>query len=315
MTIPSNIRTASPNSGGYVISSTDFGVLPPGATGTAFSAGANLTASASGGTLPTSTAAFKLTWVTANGESNGSVEATVAVTGATGSVTVALASVGSRNTGTQANAAPILGWNIYSGNGAGNELLNSAAASLSVALSTLTLPNGTQLTYIPIATTSAIVKLYGTGQAPPVHNSTGIQSPLPNITANNSTDQFLVVARNFRPDRMVAWTRPRSSADAGGLLVSLMDCVVPTWASGATMTADASYIIVNSTAFVCIVTGTSAGSIPTGLTTRPAKGTTVVDNAATWLCLGEAALVRLRWSNTTGSAGQPIAQEYDLVQE
>lgn len=314
-TIYSNIRTASPSSGGHLIRSTDWGVLPPGTTGTAFSAGANLTASASGGTLPTSTGAFKITSVTANGESNGSVEATVAVTGATGSVTVALASVGSLNVGAQALAAPIIGWNIYSGNGAGNELLNNAAASLSVALSTQVLPNGTVMTFIPIATTSAIVKLYGTGPAAPTHNSTGIQSPLPNIAANNSADQFVFARRTFTPDRIVSWARPRSSADAGGLLISLMDCVAPLWASGTAMTADASYIIVNSTVFVCVIGGTTAGSIPAGLTTRPAKGTLVVDNGATWLSMGEGALVRLRWSNTTGSAGQPIAQEYDLVQE
>lgn len=314
-TIASNIRTASPASGGYVVKSTDFGVLPPGATGTAFSAGANLTASSSGGSLATTTGAFKITWITANGESLPSVEATVSVTGATGSVTVALGSVGSQNTGTQLNAAAIIGWKIYSGSGTGNELANEAAASLSVALSTLVLPNGNTLTYIPIATTSAVVKVYGAGVAPPTHNSSGVQSPLPNIGANNSSDQFLVVSRNFRPEKQVGWARPRSSADAGGLLISLMDCVAPLWASGTSMTADTSYIIVNSTVFVCTVSGTSAGSIPAGLTTRPAKGTLVTDNGATWMSLGEAALVRLRWSNTTGSAGQALAQEYDLVQE
>jgi hypothetical protein len=92
-TIPSNVRTASPSSGGFLVRSTDFGVLPPGTTGTAFSAGANLAASASGGSLATTTGAFKITFVTANGETNASVEATVAVTGATGSVTVSLASL------------------------------------------------------------------------------------------------------------------------------------------------------------------------------------------------------------------------------
>jgi hypothetical protein len=186
---------------------------------------------------------------------------------------------------------------------------------LSVALSTQVLPNGTSMTYIPITTTSAVVKVYGTGGAPSAHNSSGIQSPLPNVAANNSADQFLTADRRFRTEKMVTWGRPRSSADAGGLLISLMDCVGPTWAAGTAMVADTSYIVVNSVAFVCVVSGTSAASIPTGLTTRPAKGTVVVDNGATWLSLGEAGLVRLRWSNTTASAGQPIAQEYDLVQE
>lgn len=316
-TIPDNIRTASPSSDGYLVRSTDFGVLPPGTTGTAFSAGANLSASASGGSLPTSTGAFQITWVTANGESLPSVEATVAVTGATGSVTVSLASVGSTNTGAQASASPIIGWNVYSGNGSGNELLNNANAGLSITLSTQILPNGTVMTFIPIATTSVVVKLYGAGPAVPKVNFTGIQQPLPNIAANNSADMFLVSRRTFRPDKIVSWARPRSSADAGGLLVSLMDCVAPLWPQSTSVSAGATptYIIVNSTVFVCVVAGTTAASIPAGLTTRPAKFTQVVDNGATWMSLGEAGLVRVRFSNTTGSAGQPIAQEYDLVQE
>jgi hypothetical protein len=66
--------------------------------------------------------------------------------------------------------------------------------------------------------------------------------------------------------------------------------------------------------FVCQVAGTSASSIPAGLTTRPARFTTVTDGSVTWLSMGEAALVRARFSNTTASAGQPTAQEYDLYQ-
>lgn len=313
-TILDQVRTASPVSGGHLVRSSDWGVLPPGATGTAFSAGANLTASSSGGSLATTTGAFKITWITANGESLPSVEATVSVTGATGSVTVALASVGSTNAGTQLNAAAILGWKIYSGSGTGNELANEAAASLSVALSTLVLPNGNTLTYIPIATTSAVVKVYGAGVAPPTHNSSGVQLPLPNIGANNSADLFVVVTRSFRPQKEVNWIRPSSSADAGGLLVSLMDCVAPNWPQSTAVTADSNFIIVNSVAFICTIGGTTASAIPTGLTTRPAKGTLVTDNGATWMSLGEAALVRTRFSNTTGTAGQPLAQEYNLFQ-
>jgi hypothetical protein len=266
--------------------------LPPGNTGTAFTTGANLAASASGGSLATTTGAFKITWITANGESLPSAEATVSVTGATGSVTVSLGSVGSTNTGTQALAAPIIGWKPYSGSGAGNELANEVAASLSVALATLILPNGNTLTYIPIATTSVVVKVYGNGAAPPTLNTSGIQQPLPNIAANNSADQFAVVRRSFRPQKEVNWIRPNSAADAGGLLVSLMDCVAPLWPVSTAVTAGVTpnYIVVNSTVFICSVGG------------------------ATWTSLGEAALVRIRWSNTTGSAGQPTSQEYDLFQ-
>lgn len=313
-TVLDSIRTASPSSEGHLIKASDWGVLPPGTIGTAFTAGGNLTASTTGGSLPTSTGAFKITFVTANGETAASAEATVSVTGATGSVAVSITNQ-TLNTGTQANAAPIIGWNIYSGNGAGNELLNNAVASLTVALSSVTFPSGVTQTYIPIATTSATVKLYGTGQAPPPANLSGIQQPLPNIGANNSADTFLVVKRTFQVQKIVSWARPNSSADAAGLAPALMDCVGPLWASNTSFSAGA-FILVNRVVFMATVGGTSTnGAIPTGLTTRPAKYTTVTDNGVTWLSLGEAALVRARWNNTTGSAGAPLAQEYDLVQE
>ena len=310
-TILDHVRAAQPVSAGHLIKSSDWGVLPPGTTGVAFSA--SLLTAGSSGSLATTTAAIKVTFVTANGESTPSVEATKAVTGPNGSVTVDISTL-DVNAAAQALAAPIIGWNIYSGSGAGNELLNAAAASLSVALSTQTLPNGTVMTFIPIATTSAIVKVYGAGAAPPTHNSSGLQLPLPNITANSSADLNLFVNRAFRPQKEVNWMRPSSSADSAGLAPALMDCVAPLWPQSATATADTTYIVVNSTVFVCVKTGTTSSSIPTGLTTRPAKGTQVVDNGATWMSLGEGGVVRARFSNTTGSAGQPVAQEYDLFQ-
>lgn len=313
-TVLDYIRTASPSSEGHLIKASDWGVLPPGTIGTAFTAGGNLTNVGSGGSLATSTGAFKITFMTANGETAASAEATVSVTGGpSGSVTVSITNQ-TLNTSTQLNAAPIIGWNIYSGNGSGNELLNNVQASLSATLSSQVLPNGTTVTFIPIATTSATVKIYGTGQAPPTLNLSGIQQPLPNISANSSADIFLVVKRTFQVQKMVSWIRPNSSADAAGIAPALMDCVGPLWASGTSFSAGA-VILVNRVVFIAQVGGTSAGSIPAGLTTRPAKYTTVVDNSVTWLSLGEAAIVRSRFVNMTGSAGQPLAQEYDLVQE
>lgn len=313
-TVLDNIRTASPSSEGHLIKASDWGVLAPGTIGTAFTAGGNLTNVGSGGSLATSTGAFKITFVTANGETAASAEATVSVTGGpSGSVTVSITNQ-TLNSSSQANAAPIIGWNIYSGNGSGNELLNTAQASLSVTLASQVLPNGQTLTYIPIANTTCTVKVYGAGQAPPTANLSGIQQPLPNISANNSSDTFLVVKRTFQVQKLVSWIRPNSSADTAGLAPQLMDCVGPLWASGTSFSAGA-FILVNRTVFIATVGGTSAGSIPAGLTTRPAKYATVTDNSVTWLSLGEAALVRVRWSNTTGSAGAPLAQEYNLVQE
>jgi hypothetical protein len=219
------------------------------------------------------------------------------------------------NTGTQLLAAPILGWNVYSGNGSGNELRNITSAGLNAqALTTIVLPNGTSLSYIPIATTSVTVQVYGTGPVPPAANLSGVQQPLPQISANSSADQFLVVRRTFQVQKEVNWIRPASSADAAGISPGLMDCVGPLWVLNTAFAAGA-FILVNRTVFICTVAGTSFnGAIPAGLTTRPAKYTNVTDGTVTWQSLGEASLVRARWNNTTGSAGAPIAQEYDLFQ-
>jgi hypothetical protein len=55
-------RSANPVSAYYPVARQDWGVLAPGTTGTAFSAGANLTNVGSGGSLATSTGAFKITF-------------------------------------------------------------------------------------------------------------------------------------------------------------------------------------------------------------------------------------------------------------
>lgn len=298
----------------YPIAASDWGVGAPGSIGTAFSAGANLSASASGGSLATSTGAFKITWVTANGESLPSVEATVSVTGATGSVTVSLASVGSTNTGAQALAAPIIGWNIYSGNGSGNEAKNTGTNSdLSVTLSSVTLASGAVLTYIPIATTSAVVKVYGNGAIPPVIDNSGINATFPAIATNVGADVFAIVPFSFSPFRPVLWDRPNAIADASGIVVDVMDCVAPLWPASTSVTAG-QYIVVANKLFICSVAGTTSAAASVPNFAGVAKFGSIVDNGATWINKGNFKLVRLRITNSSASTAQATAQEYDLRQ-
>jgi hypothetical protein len=307
-------RSANPVSAYYPVARQDWGVLAPGTTGTAFSAGANLTNIGSGGSLATSTGAFKITWVTAIGESLPSVEATVSVTGGpSGSVTVALASVGSTNAGAQLNAQPIIGWNIYSGNGAGNELLNSAAASLSVALSTLTTQRGATLTYIPIATTSATVKVYGAGAAPPVVNTSGIQFALPAITTNVTSDLFIKVPVPFNVARPVLFDRPNATADASGISLQAVDCVAPLWAASTAFSAG-DFIVVGNILFQCTVAGTTGALAAVPNFAGSAQYATITDNTATWTNLGRWHLLRLRFANLSGSTAQPTANEFNFSQ-
>jgi hypothetical protein len=306
-------RSANTVSAYYPVARQDWGVLAPGTTGTAFSAGANLSASASGGSLATTTGAFKITWVTAIGESLPSVEATVSVTGATGSVTVSLASVGSTNAGAQLNAQPIIGWKIYSGSGSGNELANEAAASLSVALSTLTTQRGATLTYIPIATTSAVVKVYGAGAAPPVVNTSGIQFALPAITTNVTSDLFIKVPVPFNVARSVLFDRPNATADAAGISLQAVDCVAPLWAASTAFNAG-DFIVVGNILFQCTVAGTTAAANAVPNFAGSAQYGTVTDNTATWTNLGRWHLLRLRFANLSGSTAQPTANEFNFSQ-
>lgn len=308
-------RQAQPGSVYYPVARQDWGVLAPGTTGTAFSAGANLTNVGSGGSLATSTGAFKITWVTANGESLPSVEATVSVTGGpSGSVTVALGSVGSTNTGSQLNAAAIIGWNIYSGNGSGNELLNNAAASLSVTLASQTLPNGTVMTYIPIATTSATVKVYGAGPAPPVVNNSGVQVALPNVAANGSSDIQIKVPNTFNVARPVLFSRPNAVADPTGISLAEYDVVAPLWPGNSQSVSAGAFIVADGRwLFQCTTAGTTQSSgVP--LFSTIAKYGTITDGTVVWTNLGKWNLITLRFQNSSGSAAQPVANEFDFWQ-
>jgi hypothetical protein len=307
-------RAAQPGGAYYPVARQDWGVLAPGATGTAFSAGANLADQGSGGSLANGTTSFKITWVTALGESLPSAEASVTVTGGpSGSVVVSLASVGSTNAGAQLNAQPIIGWNIYSCTGTGSEKLNTVAASISVALSTLTTKRGATLTYIPIANTSATIKVVGTGASPPVVDTSGVQVALPAITTNVTADVNVRVPVPFNPNKITLYERPNASADAAGISLDAVDCVSPIWPQSTAVTQNTSYVVINNVLWQCVVSGTTGSSVPNfaGTTTQYA---TLADNTATWQNLGRFHLLTLRFANLSGSTAQPTANEYDFFQ-
>lgn len=303
-------RTVLPIGAYYPIAASDWGELAPGTTGTAFAA-ALLTDNAGGGSLANSTAAVKITWVTSTGETAASVEATKVVTGGpSGSLGVAITGL-TLNTGAQASSNPILGWRIYSGNGAGNELLNLAANSLSVAM----ISTGSSLSYIPIATTSANVLIYGAGQAPPSFNASGINNlSLPNIAASTSSDVDIPVPPAFRVQRLTSFSRPDGVTDTVGISVDACDCIAPLWAASTAFSLSA-YIVINGTLFQCTTAGTSASvaNFPAAFGTS-VKGGTVTDNGATWTNRGKAVIVRMRFSNGTVSAAQPKAMSYNIYQ-
>lgn len=301
-----------PGGAWYPVARSDWGVLAPGTIGTAFTA-AKLTNNGSGGSLATSTGAFKITFVTAIGESLPSAEATISVTGGpSGSVTVSISGL----TLNQTNGQPVIGWRVYSGNGAGNEAANITSAGLNAqALTSLTTQRGAVISYIPIATTSVTVQVYGTGATVPVVDTSGIQlAALPNVAANSTSDQQIKIPVTFNTSKGTQVFRPNATADPTGVSLDALDIVAPLYpGTGQSVTAGA-LIVINNTLWQATVGGTTAGTVPnfSGITTLYG---TLTDNTVTWTNLGRWHVATLRWSNSSGSAAQATANEYDFWQQ
>lgn len=315
----SSSRHVTPVAAYFPVAATDWGVQGPGATGTAFSAVANLTDVGSGGSLATLTDFFQITWVTALGESLPCAEVSLSVTGGpSGSVTVALASVGSGNVTTQTGAQPIIGWNLYTG-ATGAEKQNITNAGLGITnLATQTVTNGgvtTTMTYIPIATTTVTLKVLGTGNAPPTLNTSGMNTAvLPLVATVTTGDLSIMVPPSFIPQRMTQVKFPDGTLETAGISFVGATCIAPLWPAS-TAVAVGRYVVVNSTVFQCSIAGTTAAAaaFPAAFGTS-AKGGTVTDNTATWINRGKGRIVRMRYNNPTAGTLQPTAMEYDIFQ-
>jgi hypothetical protein len=97
-----------------------------------------LTASTSGGTLPTGNVSAQVTWLTQYGESLPSASSTIAVTGPTGSVSIA----------SPPAAIEATGWNVY----ANEELQNATPIAIGTNYDLVTIVSGAS---VPLADTSA----------------------------------------------------------------------------------------------------------------------------------------------------------------
>jgi hypothetical protein len=288
------------------IAQTDWGVLGGAAPSLAYNAGA--------GSLAMSTARCAISWITAQGESLVSTEATVSIAAGTGAFTITQPTV-------PVNGSPVLGWRVYSSSGgAGTPLLNVAANSTTQAQSNIVTTQGTLLCF-PVATTAVQVLIYGAGQAEPTINQSGIQDALPSIAANTTADLLVQVApfQQWSTKKQVIVRIPDEIAETAGISLIRADCVAPLWVGSNSYSAGAKIVIANGT-FQCSVAGTSAAaaSVPNFaniVQTGAPRVTTIVDNTATWTFWGRFKLVRLRFMNATGGALIPGINEYDLIQQ
>lgn len=299
----SSPRVANAPGGYYEVFQGDFGQVGGAAPSLAYNAGA--------GSLAMTTARCAITWITAQGETLPSAEATVAISAATGAFTITKPT-------TPTNGAAVIGWRVYSSSGgAGSALLNVAANSTTQVQQNFSTTQGTLLGF-PIATTAVQVLIYGAGQAEPVLDQSGIQTALPSIAANTTVDYFVVVpnsSHQWSVQDQVSFMRPQGTAETPAVTTGNVDIVAPLWVANTSFAAG-SYIVVNSIGYVATVTGsTTNGAIPAAFAAQASgtKGTLIVDNAQTWKSLGSALLVRVHFNNSSGSAAIPVAQEYDFI--
>lgn len=292
----------------YEVFGTDFGATAPAAPTLAYNAGA--------GSLAASTASSKVTWITKNGESLPSAEATDTIAAGSGAFTITQPTV-------PTNGTAVIGWRVYSGNGTGNEALNAASNSTTQAQQNFTVSNGsggtTTITGFPIATTAVQVLIYGAGAAAPLVDRSGIQTALPSVAANSSDDYVLVVPNQgsqWRQQSAVDYIRPDGTAETSGISIGGVDVVNPLYPGTSTNvtagTGVSSYCVLNGYLYQCTTSGETASAFIGSGAFNQARGATTTDGTVVWISLGKASIIRIRFLNSSGSAAVPAAQEYDL---
>lgn len=318
----SSYRGSNPPGAFYQILTSDFGAP------VAAPAAATLTLRAGTGTLASSTAFVRLTWITAAGVSLPGAQAAILVSAANDGLTVAIPAVPPPST----SAGPVIGWQVYSQASAG-VLLDQAATSTVPAPQFIATNNGNVVGF-PIATTSIFLNSYGTGAVVPTIDLSGggNQAALPSVPAAGSggyADYYFVIPyggsslwKNYKP---VAVARPDSVVETAGISVSFpLDCQSPLY-PGATpgsstytqvSVAQGTYMVMNGNVFLANQAGSQniAAAFIGAAAFNVTKGATVTDGSVTWLCLGKATLIHARFQNTGNAAATPVAQEYDLSQ-
>lgn len=296
----SSSRTANAPSAYFEVLQSDFGQVGGAAPALAYNAGA--------GSLAMSTGRVAITWITAQGESLVSTEATVAVSAATGAITVTLPTV-------PTNGSTVLGWRVYSSSGgAGTPLLNVAANSTTQVQQNFVTTQGT-LAGFPVATTAVQVLIYGAGQAEPGTDLSGIQTALPSIAANTAVDYYFRVPNTgslWRTQKDPQYMRPQGIADPSGISAGNVDVVSPLYPGTSQSVALGAYMTIGGYLYLATAAGTTAATFIGGAAFNQTKGVTTTDGTVTWTSYGKAMLIRLRFANASGSAAVPVAQEYDF---
>lgn len=287
----------------YHIAASDFGSAAP------VLVNGDLAYNAGAGSLAMSTAHVQITWITAEGESLPSAEATVSVSASTGAVTVT-------HEAAPTNGATVIGWRVYSSATMGSEELQVNANSTTQVQTNFTTTQGV-LKGFPIATAAVQILIYGTGATVPVTDQSGIQTALPSVGANATKNYFAVVPNSgsqWKTYKAVDFMRPDGTQEAAGISLSQLDCIQPLYPGTSQSVSAGAYMVMNGYLFVAAVGGTTAATFIGFSKFNLTKAATTTDGTVTWESLGKAALIRFLFSNASGSAATPVAQTYDIFE-
>jgi hypothetical protein len=288
-----------------IIQATDFGTLAPALVN------GDLAYNSGAGSLPSGTAYVKIAWITAEGISLPSAEASVAVSASSGAVTVTLPAV-------PTNGQPIIGWRIYESGTTGTEL-HVVTASATPAQQSFVTTTGTFVGF-PIATTSAQIKIAGSGAAPNTVDNSGIQYALPSVPANSTVDYYAIVpntSSQWKVQKSVNFMRSDGTTETAGIVLSHLDCISPEYpgVSTAVSVGPGSFFVMNGYLFEATTAGTTAVTFIGYSKFNTTEGATTTDGTVVWTSHGKAALIRFLFGNVSGSAATPVAQTYELFEQ
>ena len=146
----------------------------------------------------------------------------------------------------------------------------------------------------------------------------GIQNPLPIVPANGTADYVVVVPNTgsqWKVQKSVQFSRPNGTTETPGIAIDGVDCISPVYPGTATaVVADftpAAYMSLNGYLYKATTAGTTASTFIGLAAFHSTKGATTTDGTVVWTSQGKAAIIRVRFANSSVSSATPVAQEYD----
>jgi hypothetical protein len=146
----------------------------------------------------------------------------------------------------------------------------------------------------------------------------GIQNPLPLVPANGTADYVVVVPNTgaqWKVQKSVQFARPNGATETTGITIDGCDCNAPIYpGTSQPVVADftpAAYIVLNGYLYKATTAGTTAATFIGIKAFNFAKGATTTDGGVVWTSQGRAAIIRVRYANSSLVSATPVAQEYD----